>query len=1156
MTKLFAVVKNELIRYFTSPLAYVYLLSFLVLNGSFSFYFGDFFNRGQADLLSMFSLQPWLYLLFIPGISMRLWAEEFRQKTIIQIATMPISVSQLVWGKFLASWLFCGFALILTTPFWISINLLGHPDNQVILIGYLGSFALSGCMIAVSQIMSALTKNQVIALVLAVIANLLFFWSGIEYVLAFFRLFLGETFIEAVASLSFLTHFNKLTIGLIGLNSIIFMLSLIVFANYTTALIINFKTSGNSGWLKSKGKAYTLIAWFMLLCAFFGINILADTFASEIQYDATQEKNFTLTTNTKKILQNLPERVTAKLYFSPVLAQRNSYLREKFNNLKLLLKKYKKAADGKFEYKIYYPEFLSTEEDIALADGVQPVPLADLNQNALFGMTVEDTLQNKQVIPFFAQTQQSNLEQDLTQKIYQLYHKRKTLGVITSLPLFGDSDENTSVITQPWELVNQLRQNYRIYRITEAKDFNDRHFDVLLLMLPNNLSAEMVQKIKDYSRNNGKIIVVLDNAHEAIRLYSPMSGILPASDLGELEKFWGLKLYRDYVVADLKNSITVDATKDYAKNPVFSQDIIQFKIKHADMNPKHPVTKNLQEIMLASASIVMPDAEAFEKNKITFYPLLRAGDVSSLMTAKIVTDGLNPQEILKYFKPDDNQKILAAEVIGMEPDNNFDLIVFADSDFLYDSFWMNKQMFLEKEYVSGVVDNVNLFLNAVDYLAGEPDLIGLRGKRSLSRRFEGVELLRRLNSLQYKQNESAIFDQITETKRSLQEVWSKKSFEQRETFNADELAVISGIREKLNTLRMNLSELRIKAYKDIKSISDMLILFNVWMLPVLISLILLLIKLISALKNINNFTFDLQINKKLLILSAGGLLLLGASLLALYFNNLSALDKFENKKAFPQISENLNKIDSIEIKNHKTTLNFYKENGLWKLKQQPNFPVYQERIRRLLTTVAEATFFARKSDKAQNLGMFNLLPIEDEQSKALHLSFKNAETEIASFNLGDINIDIGRGAKAAYIHFENQFQVWEINADFIDMDLDWHKWTYSHVWDLRFGRIYDKNANPDNELKLARFMSLMLNTEFKETTEVPTEEPQTTVDLFIENGNYATLSFYKLGQKGLVTYSFDKNNPNQHLKLFAEYMRNRAAVVDLAQMEKIFELLK
>src|SRR5574344_1092310 len=233
MKKLWIVAKNELIRYFVSPLAYVYLLSFLILNGSFAVYFGDFFNRGQADLYSMFSFQPWIYLLFISGISMRLWAEEFRNKTIVQIMTMPVSVKTLVLGKFFAAWIFCGFALFLTFPFWITVNILGNPDNSVILLGYIASFTLAGCMLAISQTMYALTNNQVIALVLAVIANLAFFWSGIEYILAVFRPILPDAIIDTIASFSFISHFNTLSRGLLELRDIIFFATIIIFFNFT-----------------------------------------------------------------------------------------------------------------------------------------------------------------------------------------------------------------------------------------------------------------------------------------------------------------------------------------------------------------------------------------------------------------------------------------------------------------------------------------------------------------------------------------------------------------------------------------------------------------------------------------------------------------------------------------------------------------------------------------------------------------------------------------------------------------------------------------------------------------------------------------------------------------------------------------------------------
>ena len=1156
MNKILTVAKNELIRYFVSPLAYVYLFCFVILNASFAVYFGDFFNRGQADLQAMFEFQPWLYLLFIPGISMRLWAEEFHTKTIVQIVTQPISVMQLVLGKFFAAWTFCGLALILTMPFWLTINILGKPDNFVIFMGYCGSFVLAGCMLAVSQTMSALTKNQIIALVLAVIVNLLFFWSGIEYVLSFCRLFLPDTLVDVIASFSFITHFNNLTYGLLELRDVIFLLSLIIFGNYTSVLIINFKTAGTSGWLKSTNRAYSIIAWFLLLLIFFGVNILANNLTSDIQYDGTQDKNWTLTDDTKKILKNLQEPVLARLYFSPILEQRNPELREQFNSIRILLHKYKGLSNGKFDYKIYYPKFLGHEEDVAIADGVQLIPLVDLNQTALFGMTVEDTLQNKEVIPFFAQDQYGRLEQDITTKIHQLGHKRKTIGILSGTSIYGKSSADSSMIFgDTWEIVRMLNKEYRLHEIKEPKDFDDYQFDVLMLFYPKNLSKEMIEKIKEFTRNVGKIILILDPANEAERLYSPAAYPQP-SDIGELEQFWRIKLYPDYVVADLKNSVTVDATENYTQNPAFSQDVIQFKIQHEDMNPEHPVTRNLHEIMFTSASVIVPDLDAYKEKKIIFYPLMRASMLSELIPSDVVIKGKNPQEILQDFEVDNNQKILAAEIISLEKDRPFDIIAIADSDFLYDQFWMKKVHLLKSEYVTAVFDSANFLLNAVDYLTQQDALLGLRGKRALNRGFDDIEIMRRLNALQYKQEEMKIFEEVDAAKNAVKEVWVKKEFENRENFTPDELAALAKIRTRLDEFRQRLSDLRYQAYKNIEQIASRIAFLNIWLLPLIFGSILVVVYLMKILRRKRIKSAPLQVNKRLLTLGASAAVVLLLSAISVYVVNYSSVDAYENKLVFPEFKNHLNEIDRIALQTNKKQLTFELKDNQWHLKEMPDLPVYQERIRRLLTTLADARYFARKSDKAENLAMFNLLPIEDKNSDVVRVTVTAGENVVQSFNLGDIDIDIGRGGKAAYMRFDDQFQVWEISADFVSMDLDWHYWTYSHLWDLRFGRPTDDVDNIFMKQYMVNLMRLLLNTPYEKVIDDPHKDALATIKFKIEDNNKAELSFYKDGEMSYVTYTFDENNKNPHLKLLAEYLNGKACVIESEKMEKFLDIIK
>src|SRR5271154_6984977 len=165
MRNVLTIFRREFVSYFTTPLAYVFIVIFLAMAGMLTFFVGNFFDRGQADLQPFFTFHPWLYLVLIPALAMRLWAEERKSGTIELLLTLPISMTEAVVGKFLASWIFSGIALALTFPFWITVNYLGHPDNGVILASYIASFLMAGAFLAVGSAISALTKNQVIAFV-------------------------------------------------------------------------------------------------------------------------------------------------------------------------------------------------------------------------------------------------------------------------------------------------------------------------------------------------------------------------------------------------------------------------------------------------------------------------------------------------------------------------------------------------------------------------------------------------------------------------------------------------------------------------------------------------------------------------------------------------------------------------------------------------------------------------------------------------------------------------------------------------------------------------------------------------------------------------------------------------------------------------------
>ncbi len=241
MNNVTAILKRELGNYFATPVAYVFIVIFLLLTGIFTFYLGGFFERGQADLLPFFSYHPWLYLFLIPAISMRLWAEERKTGTIELLMTLPISTTQAVLGKFLAAWIFIAIALLLTFPLWITVNYLGSPDNAVIFAGYLGSLLMAGAFLAIGSCISAITRNQVIAFVIAVVVCFIFMLSGFPMVIDFFKGWAPQAMINAISSLSFLTHFNSLMKGVIDLRDIIYFTSFIGCWLFANVILVEMK---------------------------------------------------------------------------------------------------------------------------------------------------------------------------------------------------------------------------------------------------------------------------------------------------------------------------------------------------------------------------------------------------------------------------------------------------------------------------------------------------------------------------------------------------------------------------------------------------------------------------------------------------------------------------------------------------------------------------------------------------------------------------------------------------------------------------------------------------------------------------------------------------------------------------------------------------
>jgi ABC-2 type transport system permease protein len=237
-----SIFKRELGVYIGSPLAFVFLISFLLLSGIFTFTLGGFFERDDASLFAFFNWMPWLLIFLVPAVGMRLWSEEYRLGTIELLMTLPIEIWQAIVGKYLASLAFMCVALFLTFPMVLTVNWLGSPDNGAILTGYLGCILLAGNYLALACLASSITRNQVIAFIVTVIACLFIILLGFSPVTDLLARWVSQEFIQTLANFSFLSHFDGFQRGVIDSRDILYFVSTTAFYLYLSSIVIR-KTS-------------------------------------------------------------------------------------------------------------------------------------------------------------------------------------------------------------------------------------------------------------------------------------------------------------------------------------------------------------------------------------------------------------------------------------------------------------------------------------------------------------------------------------------------------------------------------------------------------------------------------------------------------------------------------------------------------------------------------------------------------------------------------------------------------------------------------------------------------------------------------------------------------------------------------------------------
>ena len=842
---------REFKSYFDSPVAYVFLVAFLVLAGFLTFGVAMLYERRQADLTPFFFWHPWVYLLLVPAATMGSWAEERRNGTIELLLTLPVTLTQALVGKFLAAWAFIGIGLALTFPVVATTAWLGTPDWGAVFCGYLGSFMLAGAATAIGVFASSLSRSQVIGFVAALAITFAMLLIGFDPVVnAVANWGVPAAVVNAVASCSLMSHFESLRRGVIDFADIGYYVAVIVFMLAAAHAVTDGQKNG-----KQKG-ALGLV----LLAAVLGAaNLILASMSLRI--DLTAEGLYTLSKGSKAVLGKLDENVTLKFYFSSSSAETPMAVKTYANQVQSLLKEYELAGNGNIVLEAYDPKPDSDAEEWAQRYGIEPQNMTPFGQPVYFGL-VAVCGDREETLAHLSQRTESTLEYDVTRLVTRVaWPERPVLGLMTSLQGVMGQQPNQMMMMQGqrpqpgWAAFTELSKDYEVREISPTAESIDSDVKALVVLHAKDLSEKTLFAIDQFVIKGGRLIACVDpfsvmdmlsSRQQQNPMMMQMGGQDGPSTLGKLFDAWGVSFDTSKLVADLAAATKLGAGNGRAEeNPAF------LSLTSGNMDDGDIVVSGLTQVMLPFSG-----ALSFAKTEgIEFEPLMTTSSDSACMIDRMGAQ-FGMGAMMKDLRPDGVKRTLAARLSGTfktafpkGPDwkegstnaipevvasGKGAVVIFADSDFLADNFCVQTMNTIFGPIAQPINDNLVLFSNIIEQYAGREELIGVRSRGPSNRPFVKVNELEAKAMAKWQRKQSELEAALQETQQRLSALQKQKSGNDRMILSREQQEEIAQFRKVQADTRRQLKNVRKELTADIDSLGLMLKVLNILAIPALV----------------------------------------------------------------------------------------------------------------------------------------------------------------------------------------------------------------------------------------------------------------------------------------------------------------------------------
>ena len=600
-----------------------------------------------------------------------------------------------------------------------------------------------------------------------------------------------------------------------------------------------------------------------VLAILVGINAFADSRLANLQFDVTQQRLYTLSDGTRKILTGLPEPMTLRFYYSRALGGRIPVYGAYADRVREMLREYAGIAGGKLKLEFYDPEPFSTVEDRAVAYGLQGVPIDQSGEQVYFGLAASNLLDDERTVPFFQPERERFLEFDLTRLIYELSNpKRPVIGVMSSLPVDGDPRMMMMMRSQaagaPWVSIMQLRQTFTVKNVQTDVQVIDPDIQVLLVAQAQNLSDATLYAIDQFVMRGGRLMAMVDPHSEAQTAAPNPTGQPPTETSSALTKLfdaWGIMFDPKIVVGDLTGAWRVRAN---AGDRVQAVDYVAWFNIRDGISKDDPATADLTQVTVASAGSIAKKLGA----DITFTPLLTSSPRSGLVPVERVKTYPDPAKILGEFKAEGGPWVIAARVRGVlksaftapptlaadahrpegfpahiaQTDGPANMVVTADSDILADRYWVRMQDFFGQQQATPFSDNGSFVANLIGTLAGGDALIGLRSRGASLRPFDRIEDMQRDAEAQFRQTEQALQTHLTDVQKKLTELRTGRGEGgANAVITEQQRTAIDDLRKDVAETRGKLRNVQLELRRDISKLETQLRIFNIVLVPALLT---------------------------------------------------------------------------------------------------------------------------------------------------------------------------------------------------------------------------------------------------------------------------------------------------------------------------------